>query len=228
MGETKMGETARRRAIVEVYRELVARGLNSGSSGNVSVRHGKGMLITPTGCTEETLRAGDIVLAGLNGVSDGPLKPSSEWLMHAAVYQRVPEAMAIVHAHADSCVALSCLRKPLPPFHYMIQALGAAEVACVAYHPFGTAALGNAAAAALASSKACLLSNHGMLARGKNLREAFDAALLLETLCRQYLAILSVGKPVLLTRAEMATVARQFEAYGRQPRARARPRWSQH
>ena len=70
------------------------------------------------------------------------------------------------------------------------------------------------------------MANHGMLTTGKTMRAAFDAAVLLETLARQYLATLSAGRPILLTRAEMAVVARQFEDYGRQPRSTVRLRWS--
>jgi L-fuculose-phosphate aldolase len=215
-----------RQAIVEIYLALARRGMNAGSSGNISVRFGEGMLITPTGCTEETLRAADVVLANFEGGTRSRLRPSSEWAMHAEIYGRVPGANAVVHTHADACVALSCLRKPMPAFHYMIHSFGGDDVPCVPYHPFGTRALGNAAAEALARRRACLMANHGMLTTGKTMRAAFDAAVLLETLARQYLATLSAGRPILLTRAEMAVVARQFEDYGRQPRSTVRLRWS--
>jgi L-fuculose-phosphate aldolase len=213
-----------RRAIVEVYGELARLGMNTGSTGNVSVRVADGMLITPTGCTEESLRPGDIVRTHFDGASEGPLKPSSEWIMHAMVYGRLSEARAIVHTHADHCVALSCLRKPIPAFHYMVQHLGGA-IRCTAYHPFGTAELGHAAADALDGRNACLMANHGMLTRGTSLRAAFDAAVLVETLARQYAAILAIGKPVLLNKTEMKLVARQFEDYGKQPRAKSKQRW---
>lgn len=214
-----------RQAMVEIYLALARRGMNAGSTGNISVRFGTGMLITPTGCTEESLRAGDVVLADFAGRSRSRLRPSSEWAMHAEIYGRVPPANVVVHTHADHCVALSCLRKPIPAFHYMIHSFGGNDVPCVGYHPFGTRALGVAAAKALRHRRACLMANHGMIAIGKTMRSAFDAAVQLETLARQYLAALSVGRPILLTNREMAVVARQFEDYGRQPRSTARLRW---
>jgi L-fuculose-phosphate aldolase len=215
-----------RRAIVEVYRALARLGMNTGSSGNISVRHGSRMLITPTGCTEETLRPQDVVLADFAGGSKSALRPSSEWAMHAGVYVRISEAHAVIHTHADHCVALSCLRRAIPAFHYMIHSFGGNDVPCVGYHPFGTRELGVAAAKALESRTACLLANHGMMSRGRTIRAAFDAAVRLEGMAKQYLTVLSVGKPVLLTDRQMAIVARQFEDYGRQPRSTAKPRWA--
>ena len=214
-----------RQAIVEIYAALARRGMNAGSTGNISVRFGAGMLITPTGCTEESLRAGDVVLADFDGRSRSRLRPSSEWAMHAEIYARIPEAKAVVHTHADHCVALSCFRKPIPAFHYMIHGFGGDDVPCVGYHPFGTRALGVAAAKALRRRRACLMANHGMLTIGTTMRGAFDAAVQLETLAKQYLTALSVGRPILLTKKEMAVVARQFEDYGRQPRLAAKLRW---
>jgi len=221
----KSKEQAIRRAIVEVYVELARLGMNAVSSGNVSVRFGKGMLITPTGCTAEGLRPADIVATGFDGSSKGKLRPSSEWIMHAEIYQRVADANCVVHTHADHCVALSALHKPLPAFHYMIQVFGGGDVPIVDYFPFGSHELGKAAGQALENRKACLMANHGMVSRGVTIRAAFDAALLLETMCRQYLAALSAGTPLLLSAADMAIVARQFEDYGRQPRSPLKRRW---
>lgn len=213
-----------RQAIVEVYRELARLGLNVASAGNVSVRYRAGMLITPTGCNAETLKPADIVATKPDGTSTAKLKPSSEWAMHAEVYARVPAAHAVVHTHADHCVALAALRKPVPAFHYMVHAFGGSDVPCVAYHPFGSPELGAAAAAALGERSGCLLANHGMLTRGATLRAALEGAVLLETLARQYVLALSAGKPMVLSARQMAEVARRFADYGRQPRARARTR----
>ena len=222
---TAASEWEVRNAVVGIYQELSRLGLNVAAAGNVSARFGPGMLITPTGCVAETLKPADLVSTRFEGSSIGKLKPSSEWAMHAEVYVRVAAAHAIVHAHADHCVALSCLRKPIPAFHYMVHAFGGAEIPCVDYHPFGTRELGAAAGAALEARSACLLANHGMLARGASLRAALDAAILLEALARQYVLALSVGTPTLLTGEEMADVARRFADYGRQPRPRAKLRW---
>jgi L-fuculose-phosphate aldolase len=215
-----------RQAIVEVYVELGRQRLNFATSGNVSVRYGRGMLITPSGCTEATLNAAQIVETALDGGFAGDISPSSEWAIHAEVYRRVADAHAVVHTHADACVALAALHRPLPAFHYMIYGFGGADVPCVPYHPFGTRALGEAAGAALETRTACLLANHGMLSRGRTLAQALDAAVRLETLARQYLLALTVGEPVLLDEAQMRAVAERYADYGRQPKAKVTPRWS--
>jgi L-fuculose-phosphate aldolase len=166
-----------------------------------------------------------MVFVRLDGSWDGPLKPSSEWAMHLAVYTRVPVANAVVHAHADNCVALACFRKPIPAFHYMVQGFGGRDIPCVDYFPFGSQELGEAAGAALVERTACLLANHGMLSRGATLAGAFDAAVKLETLARQYVTALSLGEPHVLTEAEMDIVATKYRSYGRpQPFGRT-PRW---
>ncbi len=221
----KSSETAIRQAIVEAYRELSDKGLNAGSSGNISVRTGNGMLITPTGCTSETLRAEQIVSCGLDGRWTGRLAPSSEWAMHAEVYVRVELAQAVVHTHADNCVALAAHGRSIPPFHYMLQSFGGKDVPCVRYLPFGTRELGAAAGKALETRTACLMANHGMLARGGTLHEAFETTLRLETIARQYRLALTLGSPKLLTDKQMTLVARQFEDYGKQPRAKIKRRW---
>jgi L-fuculose-phosphate aldolase len=219
------GEPEIRRAIVEVNAELERLQMNVCATGNISVRFRDGMLITPAGCRVETLAPAHIVFTRFDGSWDGPLKPSSEWQMHRAVYQRVPAANAVVHCHADNCVALACFRKPIPAFHYMVQGFGGPDIPCVDYFSFGSPELGDAAGAALADRTACLLANHGMLSRGATLTAALDAAMKLEVLARQYVKVLSLGTPHLLTPAEMQVVAEKYRSYGRpQPYGRT-PRW---
>jgi len=224
IAEMSVSEAAVRQAIVECYRELQCRGLNVGAAGNVSVRFGAGMLITPTGIPPEELVDDEVVAAGLDGSHAGALRPSSEWAMHAAVYQRLSDAGAVIHGHPDACVALSCLRRPLPAFHYMVGGFGGDDVPCTPHLTFGTRALGDAAGEALLHRSACLLGSHGMLARGATLGEAFETTERLEVLTRQYLLALSAGEPVLLTREEIALAGERYRDYGRNAAAQARPR----
>lgn len=222
-----ISEAAIRRAIVECYRELGRRELNVGAAGNVSVRFGAGMLITPTGVPPEELAGDAVVAAGLDGSHAGTLRPSSEWAMHAAVYKRLPDAGAVIHGHPDACVALSCLRRPLPAFHYMVGGFGGDDVPCTPHLTFGTSALGEAAGEAMRERTACLLGSHGMLARGATLGEAFETTERLEVLVRQYLLALAAGEPVLLTPQEIALAGERYRDYGRNATTQARPpRWN--
>ena len=115
---------------------------------------------------------------------------------------------------ADACVALACLRRPLPSFHYMVAAFGGADVRCARYATFGTVDLGSSAVEALKDRTACLLANHGMIAIGKTLEAAFQTTVKLETLARQYLMALQGGAPVLLPEEEMARVGKRYGNYG--------------
>jgi L-fuculose-phosphate aldolase len=195
-----------------LYKAAAARGLIVGSSGNVSGRTPEGMVITPSGGDPETVT--DLVHVSLDGVVLDGVRPSSEWAMHAAVYRECPAAGFVVHAHADACTALACLGTGLPAFHYMVLRFGGDDVRCAPYVTFGTPALAEHAAAAIRGRSACLLGNHGMIVCGATAAEALSAAVLLETLCRQYLLALSAGTPRLLTEPEMADARERFKTYG--------------
>ena len=209
-----MPETDTRSAIVEAVRALDSKGFNHGSSGNVSQRCEGGLLITPTGARAGTLTPEAIVRIDFDGVVEGAGNASSEWRFHAEVLRRRPEIAAVVHTHADACVALSCLRKPIPAFHYMVASFGGNIVPCSRYEPFGSDRLADAAVAALDGHFACLLANHGMIAIGRSLSHAIDLTDKLETLARQYIMALRAGEPVLLEDADMAIVHERYRHYG--------------
>jgi L-fuculose-phosphate aldolase len=202
------------RQVAKVYRALGRAGMNAGSSGNVSVRARQGMVITPSGCSADSITDTDPVAMTLDGKVRGKRAPSSEWFMHAAIYRAYPDAGAIVHTHSDACTALACLNEKLPAFHYMVVRFGGDDVRCAPYVTFGTPALAEVAVAALADRTACLLANHGMIVFGGSPDEALTAALTLEALALQYLLARAAGKVRLLSRAEMQAARERFKTYG--------------
>ncbi len=209
-----MIDRERRQAILDIVDRLEAKGFNHGSSGNVSLRVEDGLLITPTGSNSGNLTPERIVRLDAKDAVVGQGTPSSEWHMHASILRAFPTCNAVIHTHADACVALACLRKPLPPFHYMVAAFGGAEVRCARYATFGTADLAASAVEALEDRTACLLANHGMTAIGKTLEAAFQTTVKLETLARQYLMALHAGAVVLLPEDEMGRVGERYGNYG--------------
>lgn len=206
-----------RGAVAAAYRDLGRRGLIVGSAGNVSARTGKGMAITPSGGNPDRARPGDMAVVTLEGVASGDATPSSEWSMHAEIYKTKPGAGCIVHTHADACTALACLNEGLPPFHYMVLQFGGGDVRCAPYVTFGTRALADLAAEAMTDRSACLLANHGMIVCGRDVADAVSNAVLLETLCRQYLLARSAGTPRLLTDEDIAAARERFKTYGPRP-----------
>ena len=195
-------ETVLREQLVEQYKHVERIGLNELSSGNLSVRFGDNMLISPNGAKAENIAVDTVVEVSLDGDWQGERKPSSEWRMHATIYQRHEEAQAVVHTHSDYCVALASNLTPLPGFHYLVGTFGGNDVPCVPYSTFGTRQLADDAAEALVHRTACLLGNHGMIARGRNLKNAVNMAHRLEIMCRQYLLARQLGEPARLTDAE--------------------------
>ncbi|MDE2007446.1 MAG: class II aldolase/adducin family protein [Rhodospirillales bacterium] len=207
-----------RAAIARAYRDLGRRGFTPGSAGNVSARTRTGMLITPSGSAAEQTRPETIVALTLDGAVTGRGTPSSEWPMHAAIYRATPEAGAIVHTHAPACTALAALGQPLPAFHYMVVAFGGAEIRCAPYVTFGTDALAEAALAALAGRRACLLANHGMIVHAPDIDQALEDTIVLESLAAQYLLARAAGTPRLLTAEECAAARARLATYGRNAR----------
>jgi len=213
-----MNEQELRAELVRVTENLDALGLSHGTSGNLSVRYADGFLITPSGFGAEGLTAGDIVFVSLSGESEGRWQPSSEWLFHRDIYAQRPEFGAVIHTHSNAATALACLRRDIPPFHYMLALLGGDSLRCATYATFGTQALSDNALFAMKDRKACLLANHGMIAAGKNLAEAYRNTVEVENLSELYLRTLSVGEPVLLTADEFSDAQRQFAGYGKPKR----------
>ena len=211
-------DTAAREAAVATVRRMDALGMNRGSTGNLSLRHGEGMLITPTGMGADDLRPQDLVWVGWNGSVQGDWQPSSEWHFHRAVYLARPDLNAVLHTHSTHAAALACLRRDLPAFHYMVAVAGGDNVPCIPYFLFGTEALSQAVAAALQHRSACLMANHGLVAAGATLPQAMKVLQEIESLCEVYLKALAVGEPAVLSAEDMAQVLAKFAAYGKTAR----------
>jgi len=214
-GAAMGGEAALRGAMVEAARELEARGLNRGTSGNVGVRCGDGLLVTPSGVPARELGAQSMVLLSAAGEVLGPGRPSSEWRFHRDILCARPELHAVVHVHSPFATTLACLGLEIPAFHYMIAAAGGDSIRCAPYALFGTQALSDHALAALRERRACLLANHGMIAAGADLAAALTLCVEVESLCEQYWRARQLGEPRLLSPAQMAEVTEKFKHYGR-------------
>jgi L-fuculose-phosphate aldolase len=212
-----MSEQALREEIVAVAQAIDKAGFCPSKSGNVSARFGDGFLITPSGLPYARTKPEDLIhLARDGAVLSGSRKPSSEWPFHVAIYKARPDAQAIVHTHSPRATALSCARRGIPAFHYMIALCGGSDVRCADYATFGSPELAAKAVAALEGRKAVLLANHGVIALGASLAGAHTIVAEVENLAGQYLDLLASGlEPVILDEAEMERVAAKFAGYGK-------------
>ncbi|MFJ8466734.1 class II aldolase/adducin family protein [Streptomyces swartbergensis] len=201
--------------LVTTARRTVSDGLVVGTSGNVSVRVGDTVLVTPSGVPYDRLEPDDVTGVGLDGRQVlGTLAPTSELPMHLAVY-RTTGARAVVHTHAVHATAVSTLVSELPLIHYMAAALGG-PVRVAPYATYGTDELAENMLRALADRSGCLLQNHGTITHGTSLDQAYDRTAQLEWMCRLWLTAASVPglSPSLLSGEQLAEAKEQLRGYG--------------
>jgi L-fuculose-phosphate aldolase len=207
-------ENEKRQAIIDACRRMNALGINQGTSGNISLRHKDGMLITPTSVPYESMTPEQIVFMEMNGsFTEGQL-PSSEWRFHLDILRSRSEVEAVVHAHPTYATILAIMGLDIPPIHYMIAVAGGETIRCAPYATYGTQELSEHAIKALEGRMACLLGHHGMIAVGPSLAKALWLAVEVETLARQYHGCLQIGEPPLLSKAEIELVRRKMAGYG--------------
>ena len=212
-----------RTEVIKYAKKLNTSNLSPLRSGNISIRaeqDGKeGFLITPSGIKYEQLKEESIVFLELDEIlnkdkiSKDDLNPSSEWRFHQDIYIKKKNALAIVHAHSPHATAVSAHGKNIPAFHYMIALAGGDDIKCSEYATFGTKELSQNILTALEKRKACLMSNHGQVAFGKNLEEAFELAQEVENICHQYINTIKIGKPKILSFEEMSKILEKTKSY---------------
>ena len=212
-----------KKEVIKYAQKLNSTNLSPLRSGNVSIRATKdnveGFLLTPSGKRYEDLVLEDIVFLALREeynnlkLFNSSLNPSSEWRFHQDIYLKKIEAKAIVHAHSPHATAVSAHGKPIPAFHYMIALAGGDDIKCAEYATFGTTELSKNILKALEKRKACLMSNHGQVAFGTNLKQAFELAEEVENICYQYIIALKIGDPKILSSAEMNKILDKIKHY---------------
>lgn len=200
-------------SIVDVAQRMVREGLIKGTSGNVSIRFGDGFLITPSGMDYADMLPNDIVSVGFDGIVRGGGKPSSEWCFHRDIYAERADSGAIVHCHSAFATTLATLRMGIPAFHYMVAIAGGTHIRCADYATFGTQTLSDNILEAIQGHRACLMANHGQVAFGEDINQAFKVAVEVESLSEQYVKALQLGGPVLLNDDEMERVLEKFKTY---------------
>ena len=206
--------------VIKYAKKLNKTNLSALRSGNVSIRTNekgvRGFYITPSGVKYSSLKPKDIVFVSLNGRFDKKKgKPSSEWRFHQDIYVNKKDAKAIVHAHSTCATAVSTHNKSIPAFHYMVGVAGGNDIKCSKYATFGTRSLSRNILSALKNRSACLMSNHGQIAFGKNLDYAFELAQEVENICHQYINAIRIGIPKILTNKEMKIVLSKMKNYKR-------------
>lgn len=211
---TDQSEIEIRKSIISYCLLMNKLGINQGTSGNISVRYGDGLLITPTSIPYDQIEVEDIVYLNPDGKPVGRKRPSSEWRFHCDIMRERRDVNAIVHAHPTYCTVLSIMHKPIPPIHYMVAVAGGHDIRCAPYAIFGSAELSKNAVEALRERRACLLAHHGMIAVGSTLEKAMWLSVEVETLAKQYHGCLQLGEPPLLSVEQINEVSAKMSGYG--------------
>ncbi|GAA2878465.1 class II aldolase/adducin family protein [Streptosporangium fragile] len=197
-----------RRLLCDYGRRAAALGLVVGTAGNLSVRSGDLVAVTPSGVSLERLEPESCPVVDVDGrLVEGDLQPSSETPMHLAVYTATG-ASAVVHTHSTFGTVVATTMAELPPVHYTALLLGG-TVRVAEYATYGTPELAAAVRAALKDRRAALLANHGGVTIGHDLDSAFEATRLLEWLCEVYVRAKGVGEPRVLTEEQLAAVVQR-------------------
>ena len=196
-----------RQELVDYGNRMFADGLVTLTSGNISVYDPETgyMAITPSGIPYAETRPEDIVIMTLDGkIIDGDRKPSSENQLHAAVYRVRKDARAVVHTHSTFATVLGIAGEKVESVHFLLpNVMGRGDVPLLPYVTYGTKALADEVEKAMKETQAVLLQNHGMVASGKSLADAYTRASAVETTAELQWRAECIGKPRVLTQAEV-------------------------
>ncbi len=209
-----------RKLLANYGRRLLTDRLTTGTGGNLSsaLRSEGIVAITPSGISYNEIKPEDISLLELTtGHHLEGREPSSEWHLHLALYHSHPEINAVVHTHSRFATTFALLHEPLPPCHYLIGVARAKEIRIAPYATFGTQELAQKTVAALGNDRCILMANHGLLAVGEELTEAYNTALYIEEVAELYYRARCLGTPVLLNEEEMDEALIRFQSYGCKP-----------
>nr|WP_300002485.1 L-fuculose-phosphate aldolase [Tissierella sp.] len=204
-----------RELVVAYGKKLIKSGLTTGSGGNISILNRElGLVaISPSGKDYFETEIKDIVILDLEGrLVEGDLKPSSEKDMHLVFYKHREDANAIVHTHSKFATAIASMGWDLEPVHYLI-GLAGRDVKCADYAVYGSEELAQNALKAIKNRKAVLLANHGLIALGEGIEDAFSIAEHLEFVSEIYYLTKTLGQPNILSEKDMDDVMKKFNTY---------------
>jgi L-fuculose-phosphate aldolase len=207
----------KRGLIAEYGRRMTGDRLVVGTSGNLSIRAGDLLAVTPTGHAYETLTPELVCVHRLDGDAvDGSLAPTSELPFHQLIYANT-DALAVVHTHSTAATVVSTLVEELPTIHYILAVMGG-PIRVAPYATFGSQELADNVLAAIEDRSGVLLANHGAITYGPTIEVAYDRALYLEWVAEVWLranALAPAFTPRILGQAEMAEVYAKIQgAYG--------------
>jgi L-fuculose-phosphate aldolase len=208
--------------VIDACKELLRLGLTTGTSGNVSVRvPGTGqVVVSPSSVRYESMQLSDVCVVDVESGDqvEGDRNPTSELLMHLAVYRARWDAGAVIHAHTLHTTALSLLGRGIPPIMDEQVGLLGGEVKLCPHTLPGSEALAATVVDNLGDRRAVILAHHGMLGCGRDVQQALDVCQASDRLAHLYLLALRAGEPALLPEEAQRLERMYYELQTRKPR----------
>ena len=193
--------------LIDAGKHMLETNLTIQTWGNISLKDpiNKRIYITPSGMDYSSITKEDICVLDLDGkIIEGNRKPSVEKMLHVNLYKQQPQTNAILHTHPMSSMVFAVLHKDIPIItDEMAQAIGN-TVKCAKYALPGSIQLANNVCEAIQQNKACLLANHGAICTGKDIKECFKVATVLETSSQIYYQSLTISKPYIINQEDVA------------------------
>lgn len=210
---------SKREDVSRLGRQLLEKELTRGSGGNVSVRDGNRVAVSPSGIPYEEVTPDSVPVTDLDGeLVDGENEPSNETPMHTQIYQERSDVGGIVHTHSPYASTFASLGEPIPASHYLI-AFAGKEIPVAGYEPPGSEELGELAVDALGREyDACLLQNHGVIAVGEDADAALETAEMVEFVAQIHYQASAIGDPIIMDEDDLEYLVDMFGSYRKQNR----------
>lgn len=208
----KNNETILRRKLTLIAKKAYEHHLMTGTWGNLSARVDKDkILITPSGFEKDLLKANDLLLINLNGkILRGKWNPSIETPIHTYIYHVRDDVHGIVHTHSHYATVFAVMGESIPPLTVEFATVIGHEIPVTKYVRSGTREAAEEIVKTLRDGKAVLLKNHGVVAVGESIEEAYHVALLVEEEARTYYLMKLLGSPIDTINSEEIKILHDF------------------
>lgn len=202
-----------KKEICEVAFTAYQEGMFAGTSGNLSYYDPEldVMCITPSGVSYRTMKPEDIMVIKLDGtVVEGPTKPSSEWRVHAAIYKMRGDVRSVFHTHSPYATGYAVTHDTIPVILIEMFPFLGGDIPLAEFGLPGSDEVADRTAAALTKRNACLMSNHGAVAVGNSIQQAYVRACYVEDAAKIYHYACTVGVPKVIEEADADVMRAKF------------------
>jgi len=185
-----------KKELYKAHMNLEKYGLVAYTSGNVSIKVNNHVIIKPSGIPYDELKAEDMVVLDMEGNTvEGKLKPSVDSATHLYLYKNLPDVGSIIHTHSPYASAFALLSQPIPVYSTAHADVFGVQVPVSNYAPVGSEAIGKVVIEVVNQARAVLLSKHGVIVMGKDIKETIRKAIFLEEVAQTAYLARTIGNP---------------------------------